>query len=190
MVATLNVLHDGYAAPTMDRVASTITLIRDGDAVIVVDPGMVADTAMILNPLAELGVGVDMVTDIILSHHHPDHVINIALFPNARVHDVMAIWYRDTLQLRPAEGFHVSESTTLIQTPGHTPQDVSTVVVTDSGIHVLTHLWWMAAGPADDPFSPDRAALRANRTRILDLQPALIIPGHGPAFAPDANTPL
>lgn len=190
MVATLNVLHDGYASPTMDRVASTITLIRDGDSVIVVDPGMVADTAMILDPLFELGIGVDMVTDIVISHHHPDHLINIALFPKARVHDAMAIWYRDTLQLRDAEGFHVSESTKLIQTPGHTPQDVSTVVTTGSGLQVLTHLWWSSAGPADDPFSPDRQALRDHRARILDLQPALIIPGHGPAFVPGSDTPL
>ncbi|MEH0631010.1 hypothetical protein [Streptomyces stelliscabiei] len=24
------------------------------------------------------------------------------------------------------------------------------------GLVVLTHLWWTAEGPADDPFAPDR----------------------------------
>ena len=40
----VHVLHEGYAGRDGDdeRVAGTVTLIIDGDAVIVVDPGMVA----------------------------------------------------------------------------------------------------------------------------------------------------
>ena len=52
MTARLDVLSAGYAA---DRVASTVVLIRDEDAVIVVDPGMVASRQRILGPLAEWG---------------------------------------------------------------------------------------------------------------------------------------
>src|ERR1035437_2501141 len=51
--ARLDVLFTGYAA---DRVAGTVSLIRDGDRVIVVDPGMVPARAAILDPLEELGV--------------------------------------------------------------------------------------------------------------------------------------
>jgi glyoxylase-like metal-dependent hydrolase (beta-lactamase superfamily II) len=190
MTASVHLLHAGYASETMDRVASTITLIRDGDAVTVVDPGMVADVALILDPLKALGIEAGDVGDIVLSHHHPDHVINIALFPNARVHDVMAIYHRDTLQLRPAEGFHVSESVRLIQTPGHSPQDISTLVDSDEGLHVLTHLWWMQQGPAEDPLAFDRDLLRQQRARVLDLKPSLIVPGHGAPFIPGPDVPL
>ena len=74
--ARLDVLFTGYAA---DRVAGTVSLIRDGDRVIVVDPGMVPTRAAILDPLEELGVSPRDVTDVVLSHHHPDHTVNICL---------------------------------------------------------------------------------------------------------------
>ena len=40
-MTTVHLLHAGYVG---DRVASSVVLVRDGDAVIVVDPGMVART--------------------------------------------------------------------------------------------------------------------------------------------------
>ena len=54
MAATVDVLTEGYAD---DRVASSVVLIRDGDLVAIVDPGMVNDrTTAILKPLAGLGI--------------------------------------------------------------------------------------------------------------------------------------
>jgi glyoxylase-like metal-dependent hydrolase (beta-lactamase superfamily II) len=88
MSAQLDVLTAGYAE--LPKVASTVVLIRDGDAVIVVDPGMVADRSLILDPLAALGVDPASVTDVVFSHHHPDHTVNAALFLRARVHDFWA----------------------------------------------------------------------------------------------------
>jgi glyoxylase-like metal-dependent hydrolase (beta-lactamase superfamily II) len=187
MSAQLDVIVEGYAD---DRVAGTVTLIRDGDAVIVVDPGMVADRALILDPLAELGVLPTAVTVVVFSHHHLDHTLHAALFPNARFHDFQAIYHGDIWEDREAEGFAVGPNTTLLETRGHTDQDISTVVRTADGLVVLTHLWWMADGPLEDPFAPDADVLRASRQRVLELQPTLIIPGHGPAFAPDASTPV
>jgi glyoxylase-like metal-dependent hydrolase (beta-lactamase superfamily II) len=186
VTATLEVLAEGYAD---ERVASSVVLVREGDVVIVVDPGMVRSRSVILDPLAAAGVDPGAVTDVVLSHHHPDHTINVALFPVARVHDFQAIYHGDVWEDRAAEGFHVSHSVELLHTPGHTPQDISTVVRTASGVVVCTHLWWSAEGPAEDPFAEDAAVLAASRARILDLAPALIVPGHGPAFVPDGSTP-
>ena len=53
---------------------------------------------------------------------------------------------------------------------------------------MLTHLWWAADGPADDPYAPDPAALSASRARVLAIADR-IVPGHGPAFVPDVTTP-
>lgn len=187
MTARLDVIVEGYAD---ERVAGTVTVIRDGNAVIVVDPGMVADRSRILDPLTALGIGVDDVTDVVFSHHHPDHTLHAALFPRARFHDFQAIYHGDAWEDRPAEGYAVGPNTTLLETRGHTDQDISTVVQTDAGTVVLTHLWWSAEGPMEDPFATDADVLRRSRQRILALAPVQIIPGHGPAFVPNETTPV
>jgi len=188
--AEVHVLFSGYV--DTDRspwsVASTVTYLRDGDVHVIVDPGFVPDPTSILEPLRDLGVATGDITDVILSHHHPDHTVNAALFPGARIHDHWAIYRNDTWQMRPAEGFELSSSIRLIETPGHTPQDVTTLIGTADGVVALTHLWWTQQGPAEDPFASDSAAIHAARTRVLDLA-AMIIPGHGAPFTPDASTP-
>jgi glyoxylase-like metal-dependent hydrolase (beta-lactamase superfamily II) len=178
--ALVNILANGYAD---ERVASTVVLIRENDAVIVVDPGMAASREVLLDPLHDLGVHEDDVTDVIFSHHHPDHTLNAALFRNARFHDVWAIYENDVWSDRTAS-FEGAPSVSLLDTPGHTPQDISTVVATAEGLVVCTHLWWSSEGPEIDPLADDQARLEESRKMVLDLSPVLIIPGHGPAFTP------
>jgi glyoxylase-like metal-dependent hydrolase (beta-lactamase superfamily II) len=188
MSAQLDVLTTGYAT---DRVAGTVVAVRDGDFVAVIDPGMVADRRLILDPLSGLGLSAEAVTDVVFSHHHPDHTLNAALFPNASFHDFQATYRDDIWQDREWTGdvCRLSPSVRLLLTPGHTAEDVSTLVDTPVGLIVCTHLWWTAEGPADDPFAPDREALRASREKVLALRPALIVPGHGAPFTPSADTP-
>jgi len=187
MAAELTVLHAGYAHD--EGVASSVVLVRDGDTVVVVDPGMVRSPRLILDPMAELGVQPTAVTDVVLSHHHPDHTWHVALFPNARVHDVWAVYQGDQWDDQPAEGRQLSPSVRLMETPGHTAQDISTLVTTDVGLVACTHLWWYADGPAEDPRATDLSALHASRERLLALEPVRVVPGHGPAFVPDATPP-
>jgi len=189
-MAEIHILSEGYVTEGPDElhVGSTVSLVRDGDARIVIDPGMVPGRASILDPLRALGVEPEDVTDVVVSHHHPDHTVNIALFPNARVHDHMATYVGDVWIDREAEGFQVSPGVSLIETPGHTPQDITTLVEADDGVVAFTHLWWAADGPAEDPYAPDPALVHANRARVLELATA-IVPGHGPRFVPDADTP-
>jgi glyoxylase-like metal-dependent hydrolase (beta-lactamase superfamily II) len=181
----LHVLFSGYVGA---RVASTVTLVQDGDARIVVDPGMVPSQAAILEPLERLGVAPAEVSDVVFSHHHPDHTLNGALFPNARFHDHWAVYQGDRWDDRPAEGAQLSPSVRLIQTPGHSPQDITTLVGTAAGVAACTHLWWSAEGPAEDPRATDLEALHAGRQRVLALA-SLIVPGHGAPFNPTPTTP-
>ena len=185
MTAELHILTIGYAD---DRVASTCTLIRDGSSVIVVDPGMVARRELLLDPLAALGITPTDVTDVVISHHHPDHTMNIALFPEARVHDFMATYQADLWIDHEPGPFDLSPAVQLVPTPGHTDQDITTLVRTASGLVALTHLWWSEDGPADDPFAGDRATLTASREFVLGLEPTLVVPGHGAPFAPTSTT--
>jgi len=184
--AELHVLFEGYVG---GRVASTVVLVLEGDSRIVVDPGMVPGQRAILDPLARHGVDPGEVTDVVFSHHHPDHTLNAGLFPRARFHDHWAVYQDDRWDSRPAEGALLSPSVRLIETPGHSPQDITTLVGTSEGIVACTHLRWSSGGPADDPYAPDRELLRAGRQRVLGIA-SLIVPGHGPAFTPEPSTPL
>jgi glyoxylase-like metal-dependent hydrolase (beta-lactamase superfamily II) len=190
-MADLHVLCAGYLSDDDDRVGSSVSLATDGEVRAVIDPGLVRGREAILDPLAALGLEAGDITDVVISHHHPDHALNVALFPNARLHDHWA-WYRDDLWIaRPAEGFELSPGIRLLETPGHTPQDISTAVSTDEGLVVTTHLWWTATGPEEDPYATDLEALHRNRARVLALPRLVrIVPGHGPAFAPGDDTPV
>jgi glyoxylase-like metal-dependent hydrolase (beta-lactamase superfamily II) len=189
-MARIDALFDGYTAGGVDgdRVASTVSLVRDSDAVIVIDPGLVPGPGAILDPLAALGIRPESVTDVVFSHHHPDHTLNAALFPAARFHDHWAIYRGDEWISRDAEGFELAPDVTLIETPGHTPQDITTLVRTDEGVVAFTHLWWSAETPKQDPYATDPAALHAGRARVLQIA-SVIVPGHGARFVPGPDTP-
>jgi glyoxylase-like metal-dependent hydrolase (beta-lactamase superfamily II) len=184
--ARLDVLVEGYARTP--HVAGTVSLVRDEDRIVIVDPGMVADRDLILRPLRELGVRPEDVTDVVVSHHHLDHTVNIALFPVVPVHDFQSVIEGDVFTQRPADGLQLTPSIRLLATPGHTPQDLTTLVGTADDVIAATHLWWTQDGPADDPYSPDRDELRWQRERVLDLA-TMILPGHGAPFRPQGSTP-
>ena len=188
--ASVFVLHDGYVGRDGDdeRVAGTVTLILDGDAVIVVDPGMVASREALLAAVAAHGPQAGDVTDVVFSHHHPDHTVNAALFPEARIHDHWATYIGDRWIDRDADGAELGPSVRLLRTPGHTAEDISTVASTPGDVFVCTHAWWAAIGPATDPLSSDADALHASRELLLSFA-TTIVPGHGPAFRPDQSTP-
>jgi glyoxylase-like metal-dependent hydrolase (beta-lactamase superfamily II) len=181
--AEVHVLHEGYVGLEGDdeRVSGTVTLIVDGEAVIVVDPGMVADRGALLAALAAHGPRQEDVTDVVFSHHHPDHTVNAALFQNARIHDHWAIYQGDRWLDRDAHGAVLAPSVRLLRTPGHTSEDISTVASTADGVHACTHAWWSAAGPEEDPLGTDAAALKASRDLLLKVA-TVIVPGHGAPF--------
>ncbi len=181
-MATVHLLHAGYIRENGTRVGSSITFVRDGDALIVVDPGLVASRGLILEPLAALGVAAEAVTHVFLSHHHPDHTMNVALFPNAEVVDFWAR-YRDDLWLdHGGDGWSMTPHTQLWLTPGHSEEDASLIVDADDGVYAMTHCWWRTdRTPALDPYCADQALLDFHRERVLAAAD-VVIPGHGEPF--------
>jgi glyoxylase-like metal-dependent hydrolase (beta-lactamase superfamily II) len=188
--AQVAVLHEGYVREEddADRVGSTVTLITDGGRVIVVDPGMVSGRDALLGALAARGVDPAGVTDVVFSHHHPDHTINAALFPAAVIRDHWASYDGDRWISREPGDFALTASVRLIATPGHTAEDITTLAATPDDVYACTHAWWGPDGPAEDPLGTDQAALRRSRARILEVA-TVIVPGHGPAFRPGPHTP-
>ena len=102
--AEIHILFNGYVhdgpTPQVNQVASTVAFVREGDVRVIIDPGMVPDPDAILEPLAALGESAATITDVIFSHHHPDHTLNAALFPRARFHDNWAIYRGDNWEGR------------------------------------------------------------------------------------------
>ena len=127
-------------------------------------------------------------TDVVFSHHHPDHTVNAALFPAARIHDHWAMYVGDRWVDRDADGLELAPSVRLLRTPGHTAEDISTVASTAGDLVVCTHAWWAAFGPPEDPLGADAGQLHASRDLLLRFA-TLIVPGHGAPFRPDQDTP-
>jgi glyoxylase-like metal-dependent hydrolase (beta-lactamase superfamily II) len=186
--ARLDLLLQGSLTDPDGGVASSCSLIRDAGHAIVVDPGMAANHEAILGPLRRLGLEPEEVTDVVLGHHHPDHTLNAALFPNAAVHDHWAIYRGTDWEDAEADLRELTPSVKLLRTPGHTAEDIAVVVGTADGIVVLSHSWFNADGPAEDPFAEDVEALHASRARILAMADR-IVPGHGAPFEPTDTTP-
>ena len=184
-MAAVDLIHPGYIRAEGSRVGSSISLIRDGDAIVIADPGLVASRSLILEPLAAFGIAPEAVTHVFLSHHHPDHTMNAGLFPNAEVIDFWAR-YRDDLWLdHGGDGWQMTDHSRLWLTPGHTEEDASLIVEADDGVYALTHLWWRTdRTPEIDPYAPDQAVLETQRRRVLEVAD-IVIPGHGEPFRTD-----
>ncbi len=181
MPATHHLLHAGYVRD--DGVGSSVSLVLDGSAVMVVDPGMVANRELILAPLRRLGIGPGDVTHVIVTHHHPDHTVNIGLFANAEVVDFWARYRGDQWLDHDGDGYQVSDHTRLILTPGHTSEDATLLITTEDGVVACTHAWWRAdRTPELDPLADDQPTLEASRARIL-AEADIVVPGHGEVFA-------
>src|SRR5687767_3708558 len=122
-----------HASPVV-RGASTVALIQSDNAIVVADPGMVTDRGLIIDPLNKAGVSPQDVTHIFISHHHPDHTVNIALFPNAEVVDFWGM-YKGDMWRDHGDSHAIAPGITVLRTPGHTAEDASLVVETADGTY-------------------------------------------------------
>jgi hypothetical protein len=179
--ATLRVLSAGCLD---GPVASTVTLVQDGAAVIVVNPGVLADAESVLRPLRDLGIPPAAVTDVVALRTTPGHMASAALFPGARLHRAVA-GGRDR---RRSGGSAVSPSVRLIEPAGPCPGELTALVATRRGIVAITHLWSSGSDGAPGP-DRERAVLRQARLRVLGVA-SRIIPAHGPAYRAGPDTPV
>ncbi len=60
--------------------------VLSANHVLVFDTGSAADKRALCRALRREGVRPSEVTDVVLSHHHPDHIGNVGLFKNARLY--------------------------------------------------------------------------------------------------------
>jgi glyoxylase-like metal-dependent hydrolase (beta-lactamase superfamily II) len=191
----VRVLKKGYATtagPGIQHADGTITLIR-GPRNVLVDTGGPWDAEALVRGLQAEHLRPADIDHVVCTHGHSDHVGNIGLFPHATLivsHDVSSGDLYTSHPFARGEPYVIDDDVEVIATPGHTGQDVSVVVRTAAGVHVIAgdlfeceedlaneDLW---RASSEDPIR--QAESRARILRLADF----IVPGHGGMFAVSA----
>jgi glyoxylase-like metal-dependent hydrolase (beta-lactamase superfamily II) len=189
-MATVKIIKIGYStwiSPARQHADGTITLVR-GKHNLIVDTGLPQDKGTILEELEKEGLAIDDIHYVVCTHGHSDHVGNNNLFPNATFVVSYDISNGDlyTFHDFSIQPYVIDDEIEIVQTPGHSYQDISVLVKTGSGTIAITgdlfekkedlenREFWKA-------FSEWPEKQIENRERILQIAD-FIVPGHGDIF--------
>lgn len=188
----VHILVEGYAYPKEDGsfVASpTTSLVETEGKKFIVDPGTNAEKLLIA--LSKIDLKPEDIDFIYLTHYHPDHFLNLSLFPGKDVYDGTMLWKSDGEYTH--KDFIPNTKIEILLTPGHSPEHSSLLVKTDEGVVCIAQdvFWWedgkqksdieQSLLELEDPFATDKEALLNSRKLVLD-KADWIIPGHGKKF--------
>ncbi len=188
MLATVKVLVEGYsnADKPADRgeeiVRPTITLVRDGSSVVIVDPGNLERPQVLLDALAKEGLTPEDINIVCITQSHIAHSRNTGLFPKARILEYYGLWREQTIEKWPDQ---FSPHIQVVKTPGHSETGITLMVATVEGIvAVCGDVFWrenFPATPREDIFALNPEALGKSQSIVMQMAD-WIIPGHGPMF--------
>jgi glyoxylase-like metal-dependent hydrolase (beta-lactamase superfamily II) len=180
----VKILVEGYeSVDSKEEIAcSTISLIRDKNVIMVVDPGTVKDHRILVNALRREGLTIDDVNFVGITHSHMDHYRNIGLFPKAKAVDYWGIWDKDKNEEWDGSDIQFSDSIRIVKLPGHTYDSIVFLVKTKQGtVAICGDVFWKENHPKDDPYATDNKKLEESRKKLLQMAD-WIIPGHGKMF--------
>jgi N-acyl homoserine lactone hydrolase len=155
----VDVLQHGRPIRTPEgAIAFCSTVLIEGDQRTLVDTGHVGRRVNLLAALAQRGLAISDIDNLVLSHAHWDHAQNLDLFPDARVllhgderryaskphvNDwATPAWTGPMLEAHShltevGDGFVIEPGVTIVATPGHSPGSISVLVDTDDGVAAL-----------------------------------------------------
>ncbi|KPJ55137.1 hypothetical protein AMJ47_01310 [Parcubacteria bacterium DG_72] len=183
-MAEVKILIQGFTnADTQDaeeeKTCPTITLIKDKDLNIIVDPGVLESQQVLVDKLKEQGLSVDDIDIVCITHSHIDHYRNIGMFPKAKTLEYFGLWQGQTVDDWQEQ---FTDDIRIIRTPGHNYDSISLLVKIEKGIvAIVGDVFWKEGLPIEDEYSTDPAALKQSRKKILESAD-YIIPGHGPMY--------
>jgi glyoxylase-like metal-dependent hydrolase (beta-lactamase superfamily II) len=191
MVSRATVLTEGYVREEEGVIfaSSTTVLIEDNGLKVLVDPG--ANREVLIDALEKETLKPEDIDLVFLTHYHPDHTLNLRLFPRKKVLDGGTIYYDDKEETY--EETIPGTEITVIKTPGHTSEHCSLMLKTERGrVCVAGDLFWWAEKEEpkmdqdsvifhEDKYATDFEQLRESRKEIIDSCD-YIIPGHGRTF--------
>ena len=199
MAAEVKILVEGYtnadsvAETGEEKTQPTITLVRDRDLVMVVDPGIMESQQVLIDALARENLTVQDVNVVCITHSHFDHYRNIGMFPNAKTLEYYGLWHNDTVD-EWDENF--TPNIQVLHTPGHDYTSLTLFVTTgpNSGypgvVAICGDVFWKENYPRDphnDAFASNPKRLKESREMVIKMAD-WIIPGHGPMYKNNRNT--
>jgi len=139
-----NVLHAAGAPTDRITLSANALLVRTGHRVILIDTGLGPRYHGALLPSLKLaGISPDEVTDVLITHPHPDHIGGLVdaqgglAFPNAAIRMASAAWALMKQKGEPAmvstvapriqtfePGARIAPGVVSVSLPGHTPGHV------------------------------------------------------------------
>ncbi|WP_051808133.1 MBL fold metallo-hydrolase [Actinoplanes subtropicus] len=176
-------LPAGMAGPEPMDLDVRCFIVPHASGVTIVDTGPDKSASRIADKLAEIGGGWGDVTDVILTHHHPDHTGGLAdVIEHAPAATVWA-GPDDTfpVSVSPAREGAVIRGLRVIATPGHTAGHLSLLAVEDD-VLLIGDLAGNRDGRlvrAPEPFTADAAEAERSLQKVTLLDFARLLPSHG-----------
>ena len=166
--------HDG-----VEETRSTISLVRDRNIVMVVDPGVLSNQQLLVDALQKEGLRVNDVNIVCLTHSHIDHYRNVGMFPKAKVLEYFGLWDGGKVEDWQQD---FSTDIQILKTPGHDYSCITLFVKTDDGVVAICgDVFWKENGPNVDPYASDTKALKKSRELVLKMS-NWIVPGHAAIY--------
>jgi len=178
-MAEVKILVEGFTKTDNSgengKTCCTMTLVRDGDLVMVVDPGTLKNQNILSDALEKEGLSVNDVNAVFLTHSHIDHFRNVGMFPSAKVIEFYGEWDGENVIDRIDQ---LSDDIKIIETPGHASTGLTLLVKTDKGkVAICGDVFWKKDYPKVDDYADDMEKLKESRVKVLEMAD-YIIPGH------------
>jgi len=181
-MAKVKVLVEGFTTADAkvllghEKTCPTISLVVDGDIVMVVDPGALDNQKVLVDALAKEGYNVSDVNMVCITHSHVDHYMNVGMFPKAKVLEYFGLWTGGRVEDWQEQ---FSDNIQILKTPGHDYSGITLFVKTNDGVVAICgDVFWKANQPEFDMYASDQKALAHSRRLVVEMS-QWIVPGHG-----------
>jgi glyoxylase-like metal-dependent hydrolase (beta-lactamase superfamily II) len=180
-MAEVKVLIRGYTGEDSEeeKTCATVTLVKDKNIVMIVDPGVLESQQILVDALHKEGLDIDNVNIVCITHSHIDHYRNIGMFPQAKTLEYYGLWDKNTVDDWKEQ---FTKDIKIIKTPGHNYDGISLIINTSKGkVAIVGDVFWKENYPSKDLYASDLKKLDESRKKVLEIAD-WIVPGHADIY--------